>query len=67
MCAVEPQKGVPQCGSPVGPAGIPRERDGSGTKNSECGTGRESRKESAFPQNSRNSRKFLIVFIIFKF
>ncbi len=25
---LEPQKGVPHCGSPVGPAGIPRERKG---------------------------------------
>jgi hypothetical protein len=29
---VEPQKGVPHCGSPVVPAGIPREREGVGLK-----------------------------------
>jgi hypothetical protein len=45
---IEPQKGIPQCGSPAGTGG-------SGTKNSECGTGRESRKESAFPQISYSS------------
>jgi hypothetical protein len=46
---LEPQKGIPHCGIPVGPAGIPRERDGSGTKNFKCGTGRDSRIENAFP------------------
>jgi hypothetical protein len=29
---LEPQKGVPHCGSPVGPAGIPREWEGVGLK-----------------------------------
>jgi hypothetical protein len=29
---LEPQKGAPHCGSPVGPAGIPREREGVGLK-----------------------------------
>jgi hypothetical protein len=53
-------KGNPAMREYGGPAGT----GGSGTNNSECGTGRESRKESAFPQNSR---KFLIVLIIFKF
>jgi hypothetical protein len=33
-----------------GTRGNPAGTGGSGTKNSECGTGRESRKESAFPQ-----------------
>jgi hypothetical protein len=32
------------------PKGNSAETGGSGTKNSECGTGRESRNESAFPQ-----------------
>ncbi len=48
---LEPQKGIPQCGSPGGPAGT----GGRGTNNSECGTGWESRKESAFPQISYSS------------
>ncbi len=39
-------------GSPVGPAGT----GGSGIKNFKCGTGRDSLKENAFPQNCRNSR-----------
>ncbi len=47
---VEPQKGIPQCGSPVKPAGIPREQKGMGLKI--LSAGRESRKESAFPQTS---------------
>ncbi len=35
---------------PRGTRGNPAGTGGSGTKNSECGTGREPRKESAFPQ-----------------
>ncbi len=34
------------------PKGNPAGTRGSGTKNSKCGTGREPRKESAFPQIS---------------
>jgi hypothetical protein len=44
---VEPQKGVPHCGSPVGPAGIPREREGVGLKI--LSAGRDSRKIPATP------------------
>ncbi len=53
-CDVEPQKVVPHCGSPVGTGG-------SGIKNFKCGTGRDSRKENAFPQNSRNCRTVRIL------
>jgi hypothetical protein len=58
-CDLEPQKGVPHCGSLVGPAEIPREREGVGLKI--LSAGRDSHRENAFPQNSRNSRTVKIL------
>ncbi len=59
MLRLEPQKGVPHFGIPVGPEGFPQEREGVGLKI--LSAGRDSRKENAFPQNFRNSRTVKIL------
>jgi hypothetical protein len=54
-------KGSPALRESRGTRGNPAGTGGSGIKNFKCRTGRDSRKENAFPQNSRNSRTVKIL------